>query len=466
MRLSLAGTERAALRRQRLELFNSDKLISVADHFQGSVIPGPPFAANVTGFRDPYVFQNPQLDRALQSNSGTWYATISGGIHGSGRSIFLYRQYESDLDFQTWEYLGQYRHELANTTWTDAGWAGRWGYNFEVENHFSLDTNGYNPDGEIFMTLGAEWSHAPIVPQISDVREMLWVAGKQSINNETGDVVFSPTMAGKLGWGRSAYAAAGKILTATSLASKKSGAPDRFISYVWLTGDYYGTLAFRANQQNWSSSLLLPRELSVRHLEVVDYDLSQEKGSRRVDSEGNGTVTLAFLGHHIAREPLAAFKANATNDISQPAANLSSTTAFITSPQSKHYVFFRDHRFPQYRSWQLRFSNESIIVDRSASSAAASTTTGIYTRNEAGKLHLFDFPSSTGSKIETLDLTIVVDGGTVEVHANGRFGISTWVWTWYADSRNISFFVEAGDVAFGNVTVWEGLIDAWPARSG
>jgi beta-fructofuranosidase len=30
-------------------------------------------------------------------------------------------------------------------------------------------------------------------------------------------------------------------------------------------------------------------------------------------------------------------------------------------------------------------------------------------------------------EIEALDLTIVVDNAVVEVHANGRFGLNTWI---------------------------------------
>lgn len=122
------------------------------------MIPSPPFAVNVTGFRDPYVFQSPHMDKILQSVGGTWYTIISGGVHSDGPSLFLYRQYESDPEFQTWEYLGQYWYGPANTTWTGAGWAGRWGFNFEVGNFFTLGASGYNPEGEILLTLGAEWS--------------------------------------------------------------------------------------------------------------------------------------------------------------------------------------------------------------------------------------------------------------------------------------------------------------------
>jgi beta-fructofuranosidase len=447
----------------------------------GPVIPSPPFAVNVTGFRDPFVFQNSQFDRMLNRTDSAWYTIISGGVHDKGPSVFLYRQYKSDPEFQTWEYLGQWWHEAANSTWTEAGWAGRWGFNFEVGNMFALDGEGYNAEGELFTTLGGEWSYAPIVPQVSDNRDMIWAAGTQRLVN--GELKFSPTMAGKLDWGRSAYAAAGKHLPASSQASKASGAPDRFITYLWLTGNFYGTLPFPTAQQNWTGSLLLPRELSVGHVTVIDNALSREKGSWRTSCENsNGTLTLATLHQVIAREPLAAFKSNATTIITQPGGTRSSSSAFEKSPQSNHYLLTATLTFPtrtnttragfsilsgphENTNIYYQFSNESLIIDRSNSSAAASTTPGINTDNESGKLRLFDVLGENGAEVERLDLTIVVDGGVVEVHANGRVAVSTWIWSWYENSRDVGFFVQGGKVEFSNVTIWEGLVDAWPGRS-
>ena len=447
----------------------------------GPVIPSPPFAYNVTGFRDPFVFQSPQVDSLLEKANGTTYTLISGGTHGEGPSLFLYAHYGNELDnFQTWEYIGEWWHEEANTTWSEAGWAGRWGYNFEVGNFFSLDKNGYNPNGEIFATVGAEWSFDPIVPQVSDNREMLWAAGKQSIVNDS--LKFEPTMVGRLDAGRSAYAAAGKAVLASSQASQKSSAPDRFITYLWLTGDFYGTLNTPKAQQNWTGSLLLPRELSVGYIDVVDSELAREKGAWRIDTEhSNGTLTLATLHQQIAREPLAAFKANASTVVTQAGGRRSSGAAFDRCPESKHYMLSTSITFPS-RSNATRagfeilsgahettriyyqFSNESLIVDRSNSSAAAATNDWVLTDAESGKFRLFDIPRGNDTEVETLKMTIIVDGGIVEVHVNDRFALSTWVWSWYEDSRNIRFLVDGGEAEFGETTIWEGLVDAWPER--
>lgn len=114
-----------------------------------------------------------------------------------------------------------------------------------------------------------------------------------------------------------------------------------------------------------------------------------------------------------------------------------------------------------------QFSKESLIMDRSNSSAAAATTPGITMMNEAGRLRLFDIAANSSAySTETLELTVVVDNSIVEVYANDRFVMSTWVWSWYDESNEISLFHDGGaEVRFGNVTVYEGLPDAWPGRA-
>ncbi|KAM0561070.1 hypothetical protein ACHAPJ_003571 [Fusarium lateritium] len=449
---------------------------------QGPVIPEAPFALNVTAFRDPFVFQNKKLDTLLESEPETWYTAISGGVHQKGPSMFLYRQH--DPEFQYWEYLGEWWHEKANTTWGDGIWAGRYGFNFEVANIFSIDEEGYNSEGETFMTFGAEWADKPIVPQVSTFRDMLWAAGNISLDN--GKPKFTPSMVGKLDWGRSAYAAAGKYLPSDSKASSKSGAPDRFISYLWLTGDYYGDLKlFPTPQQNWTGALLLPRELTVGKISnVVDNELVHEEGSWRVEKNESGVVELSTLKQVIAREPLAAFTKKKPIVESGRKVSKPGSTTFDHNPESKFYVLKSSISFPKSaRDSDLKagfqilasdkeattiyyqFSNESVIIDRSNTSAAALSTSDIDSRNEAGRLRLFDVVIDDEEQIETLDLTIVVDNAIVEVHANDRFGVATWARSWYSDSTDIRFFHSgSGEVTFSNVTIHEGLANAWPER--
>ncbi|KAK9795992.1 putative Glycosyl hydrolase [Seiridium cardinale] len=448
---------------------------------QGPAIPAPPFAVNVTGFRDPYAFQNVQLDTLLGSDNGSWYLVLSGGVHGKGPSQFLYRQH--DPGFQYWEELGQWWHEPANTTWGNGDWAGRWGFNFEVSNVFTLDEAGFSHDGTFFTTLGAEWSLDPIVPQVSDFRDSLWVSGEVGIEN--GQAKFNPTFAGKLDWGDSAYASHGQVVPATSQPSTKSGAPDRFITTLWLTGDFYGTQDPATNQQNWTGALLLPRELSIGKISnVVDNELAREVGAWKTSSNESGIVELTTLHQQIAREPLAAML-NGTS-FAEESRNLSSSDVvpFEQSPGSKFFVLQAAITFPssarqsaskagfqilasehEATTVYYQFSNESMIIDRTNTSAAAKTTNGIDSRNEAGRLRLFDIVENDEVVVETLELTIVVDNAVVEVHANDRFALSTWARSWYSNSTEIRFFYEGDDeVIFKDIIVQEGLYEAWPER--
>ncbi|PLB53318.1 extracellular invertase [Aspergillus steynii IBT 23096] len=451
---------------------------------QGPVIPEAPFGVNVTAFRDPYVFQNPQLDTLSDSSVGTWYTVVSGGVHDVGPSQFLYRQ--TDPDFQYWEYLGEWWREGVNTTWGDGTWAGGWGFNFETGNIFGLNDEGYDPEGEVFNTLGTEGSNAPIKRELSSIHDLLWTAGKISNN---GSIKFTPTMAGVLDWGASAYAAAGKVLTADSQASKKSGAPARFVTYPWLTGDEYGQAKlFPTRQQNWTGTLLLPRELHTLSIHnVVDNELARETGvSWRVQGKSkSGTLELKTLGIDIARETYNALtRGSSTDESDRKLSNQSTPVPFAKSPENKFFVLRANLTFPQsarksglksgfqilsseFESTNIyyQFSNESIIIDRSNTSAAAQSTSGITTYNEAGRLRLFDVVEDGAEKIESLELTIVVDNGVLEVFANGRFALSTWARSWYAKSTGIKFLHNGvGQVQFSDVSVSEGLFEAWPER--
>jgi beta-fructofuranosidase len=348
--------------------------------------------------------------------------------------------------------------------------------NFEVANVFTLSETGYG-NGDVavdfFTTIGTEGGDYPVEVQTSPNHDMLWINGNVT-KSENGIVHFEPTMAGVLDWGIQSYAAAGKILPASSQASKNSGTTvDRFLSYLWLTNDDYGQSQFPVQQQGWDGTLLTARELSKGTIKnVVDNSLVHEKASWQVTArnESAGTVELTTLQQKVVREVYSASIKNATNVHHQPATKVKTSKDLDVSPDSKFFVLRTSIDFPtsarndssvkagfkilasEYESTSIyyrkrshnlqtniaksltfsstEFSNESLIIDRSNSSAAEALTPGITKRGEVGKLRLFDIhePSSDESKIETLDLTVIVDNSVVEVWANDRFVMSTWVW--------------------------------------
>ncbi|KAJ1706520.1 hypothetical protein NYO67_11312 [Aspergillus flavus] len=444
---------------------------------------------------------NKDLDDTVGSSSGTWYAAISGGVHDVGPGVFLYRNQGSG--YEDWEYLGKWWSEPVNSTCGNGDWAKAWGYNFEVGNVFSLDKEGYYVNGETFITLGVEGSYVPITESVTSMHGMLWASGN-ILKPDGGNVTFEPTMAGVLDWGISSYAAAGKVLPATSQASEKSGAPDRFISYVWLTGDVFGGVAgYPSEQQGWQNTLLLPRELHKQTISnVVDNDLASETGSWCVKDSENSCLKLETMGIKIARETYKAMT-NKTS-FTEPKRTLSEDGALSFPKSARDPGVQAGFKIlsSELESTTIyyQFSNESIVIGRSNTSAAVQTTTEIDTTTESGRLRLFDINKNCNksdddgkqeerkkkdayrehgrnrhnvklaaedeSHIETLDLTIVVDNAVLEVYANSRFALSNWARTWYANSTEISFFHNGeGEVTFSDISVSDGLYDAYPDRA-
>lgn len=96
---------------------------------------------NLTGFRDPYVFNSPYfaalLDGAAAGNDSTSanstasnstgsngsnvFASISGGVRGEGSKLFLYRQAEEG-NALNWTYVGPLIETGLNESWSD--WSG------------------------------------------------------------------------------------------------------------------------------------------------------------------------------------------------------------------------------------------------------------------------------------------------------------------------------------------------------
>lgn len=224
--------------------------------------------------------------------------------------------------------------------------------NFEVANVFTLSETGYgNEDvsNDFFTTIGTEGGDFPVPLQKSPDHDMLWINGNVS-TTENGTVKFEPTMAGVLDWGIQAYAAAGKLLPASSKASQNSGTTvDRFLSYLWLTNDDYGQSAFPKAQQGWDGTLLTARELSKGNISnVVDNSLVDEKASWLVTArdESAGTVELTTLRQKIVREAYSAFTENATEVYHQPARSLKSNSDVDFTPSSKFFMMRASIEFP------------------------------------------------------------------------------------------------------------------------
>lgn len=152
---------------------------------------------------------------------------------------------------------------------------------------------------------------------------------------------------------------------------------------------------------------------------------------------------------------MAAMLGESSHLITEPARTITSPSrkAFAQSPTSRYFVLNANLTFSSSaRTSDLRvglrilesehesttiwykLSNETLLVDRSNSSAAAASTGGtkVDIRPEKGLLRLFDILEDGEESVETLRLTVVVDNSIVEIHANDRFALSMWIKPWYS----------------------------------
>lgn len=221
-----------------------------------------------------------------------------------------------------------------------------------------------------------------------------------------------------------------------------------------MTGDYFNTAYYPPKAQNWTGGLGSPRELTVGYIDnVVDNDLSRElPGAWVIDSQSQtaGLLKLKTLKQTIARETLAAMQDSSSSTvITETGRTISSPglTSFTRSPSSRNFILTANLSFPhgardkdlragfeilagEHESTTLwyQLSNETLSIDRSNSSAAAAKNAIMFDlRSESGLLRLFDIQENGVETIENLRLTLVVDNSLVEVHANDRFALSSWI---------------------------------------
>lgn len=68
------------------------------------------------------MFESPELLKLLgnssQGASGSLLATVSGGVHGAGPKLWLYRQTEEG-DVTHWTNLGPIAEEQAKSSWSE-----------------------------------------------------------------------------------------------------------------------------------------------------------------------------------------------------------------------------------------------------------------------------------------------------------------------------------------------------------
>lgn len=485
------------------------------------LIPQAPNGYNVTGFRDAWAFQYPQIASLLGDDEETWYLTVSSGIHGVGPRIFLYRCHSSD--FLGWQYVGPAVETVVNTTTSPGGFSGNDGSNYECGNTLALDHDGDNTThGATFITMGAESGR-----DTHSYHYSLWKMGRFVKDNGTG-VLLEDHATGVLDWGVG-YACA-------TLPDEQTG---RRLVFCWNNEDFNTT-----NTPNYvigaAGGLSVPRELFFKEIpNVVADDYSMEpgywsvvtdglntvnatEGVKSAISNGDKTVNLGTLGCRPAKE-VERYRDYANHawseaDVTLSLSDLNGTGAQISNNGLVTNAFIPFSQSPRSRRWEMQATvevpssslrqadyqdfaagftilrnNQSLPADWPAENSSIiyrpTNESFMVTRDlsisrdflnkdpEVGKLRLWESDSGNGSTTyEKLNIRAFLDGSFFEVYVNDVMTITTRIYYWYEDSTDMGFYLQwptawntanstrDTTVSFSDVKVWEGAPNVWPYR--
>lgn len=429
-----------------------------------ALLNGPPEQYDVHGWRDPYLFTSPELDRRLEVPEGsapTQYMTVSGSEREQGGRLFLY----SSQDWVYWQFKGMlFAPELEEPT--DASdssgkeWTGSFGKNFEVANFFTLKDEDGNPHN--FITVGTEGGRGAT----HDNHWSLWVSGEFS-NAGDGRVTLTPTARG--------IADAGRSYASNSFWDPKVG---RQVAYGWIGED------MDSERLGWAGTFTLPREHFVatyRH--VFDpHDRLAGAGPFKVSDGpvvgGQRTKVVTTLGVRPVRE-VEALRDGGAGYTHQMTVEGTKKTVERLPVKGKFYeaVATAEHIPADGRvGFVVRHTDDMsertlvyydhgrgrVVVDRERSSKAE----GVVKTEESGKFELFDIACDASLecvKLEKLELRVFVDSSVLEVYANGRFALSTRIYPTEGDAVHLSTYSKNG-AAFGNVTVYNDFKFVFPRR--
>lgn len=446
-------------------------------------IMGPPDGMNVTGWRDPNVFQSQALDAhfGLSANSSSsHYLITAGGIHDVGPRIFLYHS----TDYLEWTYKGFLLSEEKNTTFS--AYSGSWGFNFETTNYVEVaDAEGVTHNLMMFAAEGTPrrypmWAIGSISGAETQRPGCTDGGAADPVDANAG--ILTPTAVG---------------VTEYSLwyanAVYKDPKTNKDVVIGWITED---TGYPDEQPQGWNGILSLPREVSIAIVKnVVDSTNALSapgdwlvSNVSSVDCAGTVTTvkTIKTLGRK-AYEAVQLLRGDKVEKITKTTVAkeqvLNSTGksfelyAEVTSFEKGAQVGFtvrRSSAGDELTTVVYDDATKSVVIGKAKTTTAdcASFTAANHPDGNStqGLFQLFDVAQNAGSascKVvrEPLRFNIFVDVSVVEVFVNDRFALSARIYPCEGKtgSDGISLITTGATTAavFENVQVWTNPKHAW-----
>ncbi|THX80430.1 Arabinanase/levansucrase/invertase [Aureobasidium pullulans] len=264
--------------------------ISWQRYLHNPILSGPPSHLSVTGWRDPYIFRWPRLDRTRGSAPGTnLYGIISGGIRNTSPTIFLYTINEADPT--KWTFLSTLLEPGLNFSPTILG--GDFGVNWEVANIITLE----DQDRREFdiLVVGVEGCKvedetalagpAPVPRAARSGRSQKWFCGvlQEPSGNKTARMEHN--FSGILDWG--VFYAANSFYDPVS---------NQRVVHGWILEEDLGDELREA--QGWSGFISLPRSLSmqtIKHVDATCTDVLEKVPGFTYSTDENGIFEVSTI---------------------------------------------------------------------------------------------------------------------------------------------------------------------------
>lgn len=430
--------------------YSTDGGISWIEYAGNPVISKPPLGWNITGFRDPFFHDSPELDALLNYTEPHYYCIFGSGIGSKGPRIPLYSAPTANLT--QWTSLGALWEPNGNTSVGRIRETGTWGWNFEVPNMFALD-------GHWFVSTGVQGGSNGFLDQ----NWVTWSEGRISARSN-GSIAFEPISKGAVDWGL--------LYAVTSFNDTKN---NRRIQIGWAQEDMN---EFGLVQQGYQGALSLPRELFVLAIPNVVPPSPMRNSSFVYTHQPNGTYTARTLGVRPAQDIVLGLR-NSSIFSSYSVPTLTGrgfgtgSHTLVTSTTNSYQISFTITSTTGLTGLTIASSPNfeeytSIAYDPSSSTITCNRTHSSLIRDFAHFSHVGTFSPLTFSNgsSEPITFNIFLDGSLVEIFVDDRFALTSRIYPSRSDSSGLGLFAAQGvEVEYeGDVQVWSGLKYVWPDR--